>query len=251
MKTSYFSHDSNARNSEKLIKVRMKHGASGYGVFFMILERLRESENYMSVKDYNVIAFDLRVDSSLIKSVIEDFGLFAFTDDGKCFYSEGLTERMKVKDNTRNAQAEGGRKAMLARWAKKEETGDNDKSVISDLEVTCNKKRKEKESKEEKKTTNVVQKKNAALAATLSRKEKFRSEVMSYEGQYPAAMLSAFFSYWTEMNASCTKMRFEQQPTWETNRRLSTWASRERADKSSVGVILRDNNPDKYNEESW
>ena len=39
-KTSYFSHDSNARNDEKILAVRMKYGAEGYGIYFMILERL-------------------------------------------------------------------------------------------------------------------------------------------------------------------------------------------------------------------
>ena len=56
----YFSHDSNARNSDELIPVRMKFGAEGYGVYFMLLERLREEGNYTSIKDYNTIAFDLR-----------------------------------------------------------------------------------------------------------------------------------------------------------------------------------------------
>ncbi|MDK8252671.1 DUF4373 domain-containing protein, partial [Enterococcus faecalis] len=47
----YFSHDSNARNSDELIPVRMKFGAEGYGVYFMLLERLREEGNYTSIKD--------------------------------------------------------------------------------------------------------------------------------------------------------------------------------------------------------
>lgn len=108
----YFSHDSNARNSDKLIRLRMRHGAAGYGVFFMILERLREEEDYMSVKDYNMIAFDLRVDASLIKSVVEDFGLFAFAEDGKCFYSESFSLRMAVKDEKSNRAKE----SVLAKW---------------------------------------------------------------------------------------------------------------------------------------
>lgn len=49
--TSYFPHDSNARNSDKLIRLRMRHKAAGYGVYFMILERLREEPEYTSVKD--------------------------------------------------------------------------------------------------------------------------------------------------------------------------------------------------------
>ena len=119
----YFSHDSNARNSDKLIRLRMRHKAAGYGVYFMILERLREEPDYMSVKDYNMIAFDLREDASLIKSVVEDFGLFAFTEDGKCFYSESFTRRMSKMDAERQKRAEGGKKAMSKRWKKWELAG--------------------------------------------------------------------------------------------------------------------------------
>ena len=99
--SSYFPHDSNARNDERLVNVRMKHGPAGYGVYFMLVERLREDTEYMSVVDYNLIAFDLRIDASLAKSIIRDFGLFAFTADpvrGECFYSESLRQRMARKD---------------------------------------------------------------------------------------------------------------------------------------------------------
>lgn len=139
-KQSYFSHDSNARNSEKLIRLRMRHKAAGYGVFFMILERLREEPNYMSVKDYNVIAFDLREDASLIKSVVEDFGLFVFTEDGKYFYSESFSRRMGIKDDEKAKRSEAGKKGMARRWenAKKStenpvENQDVNNSVITEL----------------------------------------------------------------------------------------------------------------------
>ena len=118
--TSYFPHDSNARNSDKLIRLRMRHKASGYGVFFMILERLREEPEYMSVKDYNMIAFDLREDASLIKSVIEDFGLFVFTEDGKYFYSESFKKRMGYKDDKSKKRSEAGKKGVAKRWGEKE-----------------------------------------------------------------------------------------------------------------------------------
>ena len=97
-KTNYFPHDSNARNDEKLIRLRMRHGAAGYGVYFMLIERLREESDYTSVKDYNVIAFDFRVDAALVKSVVEDFGLFVLAENGKYFYSESLLNRMQEKD---------------------------------------------------------------------------------------------------------------------------------------------------------
>lgn len=125
--TNYFSHDSNARNDAKLVNLRMKHGAAGYGVYFMILERMREEANYMSAKDYNMIAFDLRVDAAIVKSVVEDFGLFTFTDDGKCFYSESFTRRMDIKDTLRRQRSEGGKIGMKNRW--KKEQGKQDKEV--------------------------------------------------------------------------------------------------------------------------
>lgn len=125
--TNYFSHDSNARNDEKIIRLRMKHHAAGYGVYFMILERLREEVSYMSAKDYNMIAFDLRVDAALVKSVVEDFGLFAFTDDGKCFYSDSFTQRMNVKDTLHRQRSEAGKAAMKKRWKKKASSKNTEK----------------------------------------------------------------------------------------------------------------------------
>ena len=160
---SYFSHDSNARNSDRLIKVRMKYGALGYGVYFMILERLRDDPRYMSVRDYNMIAFDLRVDSSVIKSVVEDFGLFVFAEDGEYFYSEGFMRRMDLKDNERQKRSAAGKRAMATRWGTTDKSvitelpetdksvirvlSDSDKSVITELPENDNKKSKVKESK--------------------------------------------------------------------------------------------------------
>jgi hypothetical protein len=112
---SYFPHDSSARNDEKIIALRMKYGMEGYGVYFAILERMREERDYKCVKDYNVVAFDLRVDSALIKSVCEDFGLFVFTENGKYFYSESFLRRMEQKDKASQNRSF----AAKAKWEKR------------------------------------------------------------------------------------------------------------------------------------
>lgn len=147
---SYFSHDSNARNDEKIAKLRMKYGAAGYGVYFMILERLREASDYMSIKDYNVIAFDLREDSQLIKSVVEDFGLFAFTKDenrGECFYSESFNDRMALKDEKTKRRAEAGKKGAAKRWNKNDKAMSNEKDSNAIAKPSKNIASKVKESK--------------------------------------------------------------------------------------------------------
>jgi len=132
-KRNWFPHDSNARNSDKLIPLRAKMGAEGYGIYFMILERLREEPTYMSVKDYNMLAFDLRVDAAKIKAVVEGYGLFVFTDDGKYFYSGGFLKRMKSKDEISVKR----RAAINKRWAKEAEGYKCNTNVSAD-EYKCN-----------------------------------------------------------------------------------------------------------------
>ena len=130
-KTNYFSHDSNARNDDKILAIRMKFGAEGYGIYFMLLERLREDSKYMSIRDYNMIAFDFRTSVDKIKSIVEDFGLFIFTEDEKYFYSENFNERMSVKDEKTEKRSIAGRKGMAIRYAKKQQ---NDNNVITKLD---------------------------------------------------------------------------------------------------------------------
>ena len=54
-------------------------------------------------------------------------------------------------------------------------------------------------------------------------KKAFQDDLSKFLDRYSADMLNDFFSYWTEPNKSQTKMRFEQQPTWDLSRRLSRW----------------------------
>ena len=136
-KTNYFSHDSNARNDSKIISLRMKLGVEGYGIYFMIIERLREEADYVSNKDYDSLAFDFRTTPEKVKSVIEDFGLFIFTDDD-CFYSESLMQRMILKDEKSKRHSLGGKKAMEKRWNNTPETAQNNKDAITNLSNSDN-----------------------------------------------------------------------------------------------------------------
>ena len=96
-------------------------------------------------------------------------------------------------------------------------------------------------------TTNVVAKKDAAKAATLSRKEEFYRSLIPFLNQYPREMIRGFYDYWSEMNKSQTKMRFEQQPTWEVSKRLATWAKREKFDGNRSNQNERDSQQRKLN----
>ena len=131
-KTNYFSHDSNARNDSKIIPLRMKLGIEGYGIYFMIIERLREETNYTCLKDYDGLAFDFRTTKEKIKSVIEDFDLFEFTDDGY-FYSKSLKQRMLIKDEKSKKRSEAGVLGNEKRWKKPKKNPIENQPVIANV----------------------------------------------------------------------------------------------------------------------
>ena len=119
-KKTYFNHDCDARNDEKLIALRIRYGAEGYGVYFMLIEMLQAAPGCVLEKDYKALAFDLRVSARRIKAIVEDFGLFTPTDGGKKFYSERLIKYASEVDESYERYAEAGRKGMKARWNKSE-----------------------------------------------------------------------------------------------------------------------------------
>jgi len=81
---------------------------------------------------------------------------------------------------------------------------------------------------------------------TLSKSEKFKAEVFSYD--YPKSMLESFYDYWSEPNKSKTKERWQLQPTFEISRRLKTWAKREKSFKSKQTMSKIDMHLQTHNE---
>ena len=59
-----------------------------------------------------------------------------------------------------------------------------------------------------------------------NRKNEFVFEVLSFD--YDESILNGFIDYWTEPNKSNTKMKYELQKTWETKRRIKTWANNQK-----------------------
>lgn len=114
----FFAHDANSRNNDKMIRLRMRHGVSGYGVYYMLLERLRCSDTFSSDLDYEVLAYDLDCDKDLIRSVVEDFDLFEIIEDGSMFHCVELTEKMQAMLEAKRKRQEMARRAAEARWGK-------------------------------------------------------------------------------------------------------------------------------------
>jgi hypothetical protein len=109
--TFYFSHDYNSRNDVKIKKLLSKHGLLGYGIFWAIIEELYNNTNVLPL-DYDTISYDLRIDKSVLISIINDYDLFVF--DGDTFGSLSVERRLKERDQRSNK----ARESVLKRWNK-------------------------------------------------------------------------------------------------------------------------------------
>lgn len=135
----YFSHDSNARNDLKIVKLRMKSGLEGYGLYWCVIEMLRESDRYeLPLIDIDTICYELRVDVEIFNLMFE-FDLLS--SNKKVFYSKSLKNRMlrldEIKQKRKIAGAKGGKSKASA------------KQVLSNSKASKVKHSKEDNSKEE------------------------------------------------------------------------------------------------------
>ena len=67
---------------------------------------------------------------------------------------------------------------------------------------------------------------NTSINNISIRELKFINDVSLFD--YDKNILDSFTDYWTEPNKSKTKMKFELCQTWETKRRLKTWAANQK-----------------------
>lgn len=209
----WFSHDSNARHDQKIIALRMQLGWEGYGLYWAIVEKLREASDYTLSCDYKVVSFDLGVKPEIVKMIVEDFELFVLSKDGKTFHAERMIRNMKKK----NEKSEKARESARKRWEKPQQKNNCSANVMrthSDSNAI-----KEKESKGK---NNKEIDKEKVLSKIQS---EFYDSLKPFVSDYSPQMLREFFNYWSEPNKSRTKIKWQMEKTWDVKRRLQRWAN--------------------------
>lgn len=116
IKSYYFKHDCYAHEDDKLVELRMKQGAAGYGIYFLLLELLSTATDGMLERNYKRIAYILREDEALIKDVIEAYDLFELTEDA--FWSPRLKAHIDKLLEYSERQSEAGKAGAQKRWGK-------------------------------------------------------------------------------------------------------------------------------------
>lgn len=130
----YFSHDSNARNDPKMIAMRQVYGIKGYGMYWVIIENLRDQSDYkLEMKNYIYIALSVQAGcepehtKQFINDCIVEFELFNCDDNS--FWSNSLLRRMEMKDY----KSQQSREAANIRWSNTNQTQQNKGSDMPEV----------------------------------------------------------------------------------------------------------------------
>ena len=211
--TFYFTHDYNARSDEKIKRLIRIHWMQWYWVFWSIVEDLYQNANALRL-DYDSIAYDIRVDWELIKSIINDFDLFIIEWD--IFWSKSVEKRLLERDEKSSKARESARK----RWDKKDAN-----ALRTDSDCNAIKEKKRNENKEN--NILVATQQNEYIESINYLKEyTINSIIPDYAYNYKDEW-TKFCFYWSE-KWKTGKIRAESEKTFEIKRRFATWVSRKK-----------------------
>jgi len=216
--TFYFSHDYNSRNDEKIKFLIRKHGMLGYGIFWAIIEDLYNNANALR-NDYEGIAYDFRVDTNIIKSIITEFDLFVF--DNNTFGSLSVQKRLDERDS----KSVKARQSASKRW-------DNANAKQTQSNSNAIKERKEKESKV-KETKVKVSKQTLFSESKFIDKEIFKAAFIGTQYE------EANFEYYYEVIKNWSDSKGEKKLDWIAT--AKNWMARDLKDGKFVHINYKPN----------
>jgi hypothetical protein len=110
----YFPHFSNARNDRKLRRVRKELGMEGYGIYFAVLEVLRDQKDFKyPLEDIDLLSDELNTSEPKVKSVICNYDLFQTNDED--FFSIKFNEFLAPYLDAKERKKIAGMKGNLVR----------------------------------------------------------------------------------------------------------------------------------------
>jgi len=190
----YFPHFCNARHDRKIRRLRKELGVEGYGIYFMLLETLREQQDLMyPLEDLDLLAEEFGVSEPKIRTTICNYQLFEIDLEQKFFSPKMLVylePYFKMKEQRKMAGKASADKRLL-----------NDRS-------TTVQQSKGKESKVNE--TKVKEIKESFAEMLLPFKDELGSE------------LDNFFWYWVERDKKGNE-RWECEKFFDISRRVKTW----------------------------
>lgn len=129
---NYIPHPSNCRVSSTLTRMLMREGVEGYGIYWMLLEMLRDCPRYRTFYFPESFAYAMHCpDVEKVTRVCKEYGLFTF-DDEDFMSSPWLCEVMGEYDDRKQKLREAGRRGAAHRWGSS--SRDNGEAMATPLQ---------------------------------------------------------------------------------------------------------------------
>lgn len=118
---TYFIHPTSLSTMSNVLRMRMTEGAAGYGIYVMVLESLRASEDYRIKYDPAVIAWSIHEsDQALLERVLTHYDLFEISSDN-WLSSPWLTAAMAQHEERRAKLSAAGKRSAESKARKANE----------------------------------------------------------------------------------------------------------------------------------
>jgi hypothetical protein len=135
----WFKHDTNAKDDHKIMLLMDQLGLEGYGIFWVLIETLREQSDYRyPLAMLPILAKRYMTSAEKMKAVVLSYGLFDVFEDER-FASPSLLRRMDAYDEVIEKRRISGAKG----GAKRAENVANAKQVpskrVANAKQTCSK----------------------------------------------------------------------------------------------------------------
>ncbi len=144
--TYWFRHDSNAKDDFKCMQLIEQLGCEGYGIFWILVETLREQKDYRyPFSLLSALARKYNTTQAKMETVVTKYELFEIEKDTFFFFSNSLNLRMENLDKIKEQRRLAGLKSGEARKKKSLEQKENKCSTSDELLNKNGDKKKEKE----------------------------------------------------------------------------------------------------------
>lgn len=234
----YFSFDVDFFDNRKIKKIMRACGPASGSILTCLLCFIYQNKGYYIVWDED-LPFDIAdkvgvsegaVAETVKKAVqVEFFSRYQF-EKNNILTSEEILKRYKAGTATRKEVVINSDYTVFS-------INNRVIDVQNEIKDTDNPQSKVKE----RKGKNLAGEPPTHSGKSLEQREKdFYDQLATYLGIYTKEMLREFYDYWREPNKSKTKMKWEQERTWDLSLRLKRWAANDKnfkGTKQSPAVV--------------
>ena len=225
---TYFPLEVNFFDDIKIRKLIKYQGCKSISIYTLLLCNIYQNGYYMLWDNELpfIISEKTGYEEGYIKEVILScfsIGLFNknMYDENKVITSKGIQDRYSLICKQSKKKAEISEFSLI----NSEELGNNTEGMPINTEELAQRKVKEIKEKEIVIGADAPKPTPKSIETFEKRETDFYNSIAEYKDVYPKELLRAFFDYWREPNKSKSKMKFEQEKTWELKLRLERWSN--------------------------